>query len=107
MAGISGGLEGVVAAETMLSHVDGERGELIIRRTALGAARAQAFGALEDWLPATQGRAVPEAIRMALAALPDSASAEQIAATLPVGLAAILRARRGLSPVAPDPSQGT
>ncbi len=73
----------------------------------LGAARAQAFGALEDWLPATQGRAVPEAIRMALAALPDSASAEQIAATVPVGLAAILRARRGLSPVAPDPRQGT
>ena len=88
MAGISGGLEGVVAAETMLSHVDGERGELIVRgqplallvaqgfepavtllwdglvalapvapATAqrLGAARAQAFGALEDWLPTTQG----------------------------------------------------
>src|SRR5260370_38776030 len=140
MAGISGGLEGVVAAETMMSHIDGERGELIIRgcplefvaaqgfepavallwdglvaiapvaseiAERLGAARAQAFGVLEDWLPSARGRAVPEAIRMALAALPDGASAERIAATLPVALAAILRARRGLSPVAPDPRHET
>jgi len=140
MAEVSGGLEGVVAAETTLSHIDGERGELIMRgqplallaaqgfepavallwdgfvaiapvasgiAQRLGTARAQAFGALEDWLPAARGRPVPEAIRMALAVLPDDASAEQIAAMLPVALSAILRARRGLSPVAPDPRQGT
>jgi len=96
MAEISGGLEGVVAAETMLSHIDGERGELIRRgqplalvaaqgfepavallwdglvaiapvvseiAQRLGAARAQAFGALEDWLPAARGRPVPEGSR--------------------------------------------
>jgi citrate synthase len=140
MAETSGSLEGVVAAETMLSHIDGERGELIIRgqplalvaaqgfepaiallwdglvaiapvaseiAQRLGTERVQAFGAIEDWLPAARGRPVPEAIRMALAVLPDNASAEKIPATLPVALAAILRARRGLSPVAPDPREGT
>jgi citrate synthase len=132
MAGTTGGLEGVVAAETVLSHVDGERGELIVRglplevlaargferavallwdgfvtAEGLGTARAQAFERLEKWLPAAERCSVPEAMRWALAALPDSASAVEIAATLPVTLAAVLRAKQGLAPVAPDPRQRT
>jgi len=132
MATTTGGLEGVVAAETVLSHVDGERGELIVRglplevlaaqgferavallwdgfvtAEGLGMARVLAFERLEKWLPAAEGRSVPEAMRWALAVLPDSASAIEIAATLPVALAAILRARQSLTPVAPDPHQHT
>ena len=133
----TGGLEGVIAAETVLSHVDGEHGELIIRGLPLdvvgalgfepaiarlwegfissadelgqrlGLARERAFGRLEQWLAAAVGRSVPEAMRLALAELRDSAGAPEIAATLPVALAAVLRARQGLAPVAPDPSQPT
>lgn len=134
------GLEGVIAAETVLSHVDGQRGELVIRglplavlmtggferalerlwggfvasepgtsgpAAELGPARGRAFAELRRWLPASAGRSVPEAMRLALATLPDRASAAEIAATLPVALAAMLRARQGLSPVAPDPRQRT
>ena len=140
MADRTGGLEGVIVAETVLSHVDGERGRLIIRglpsealapggferavallwdgfvaaepgrcdiAQRLGTAREHAFGQIGRWLPAAEGRPVPEAMRLALAALADNASAPDIAATLPVALAAILRARQGLAPVAPDGHQRT
>jgi citrate synthase len=140
MPGAIGGLEGVIAAETVLSHVDGERGELIIRGLPLevlaqrgfegavallwdgfvetesgtpilahGLARARksAHDRLTRWLPAAQGRSVAEGIRLALAALPDGASAVEIGAALPVALAALLRGRQGLAPVAPDPRQRT
>ena len=136
----TGGLDGVVAAETVLSHVDGERGKLIIRgvpldllvvrgfepavdllwdgfvasdptgpdlRERLGLARERAFDQLGRWLPAAAGRSVPEGVWMALAALADSAAAEDIAAALPVALAAMLRARQGLTPVAPHPHRRT
>ncbi|MGH7125037.1 MAG: citrate synthase [Stellaceae bacterium] len=132
----TGGLEGVVAAETVLSHVDGEQGKLIIRGLPLeviaargfepatellwegfipaepdelgrrlGLARQQAFGRLDQWLPAAQGRTVAEGMRLALATLPDDADAAEIAAALPASLAAMLRARQGLSPLAPDPRE--
>jgi citrate synthase len=138
MADRTGGLEGVVVAETVLSHVDGERGRLIIRglpleavaaggferavallwdgfvageteaseiAARLGVARMRAFGQIGRWLPAAEQPSVPQGMRLALAALPDGASAPTIAATLPVALAATLRARQGLAPVAPDPGQ--
>jgi citrate synthase len=134
--GVTGGLEGVVAAETVLSDVDGERGALLIRgvpldrlarsgfeaavallwdgivaegldaqqvRTLLGEARAAAFQDLGRWLPAARERSVPEGLRLALAALPDASLPAGVAATLPVALAALARAQRGLQPVAPDP----
>ena len=140
MAGAAGGLEGVVAAETVLSHVDGELGELIIRGLPLDVLARRGFegvvallwngfvaaepGApalaqqlanarecfhdlLPRWLPAAQGRSVAEGMRLALATLPDGASAVEIATALPVALAAILRARQGLAPVAPDPRRRT
>lgn len=135
-----GGLEGVVAAETVLSYVDGERGILLVRgqsldalvkqgyegavalmwegfvadgltrdgvRLSLGAARAQAFARLGVWFGATAGLAPIEAVRVCLAALPDDATPADIAASLPVGIAALLRARDGAAPVAPDPNLGT
>ena len=133
-----GGLDGIVAAETVLSDVDGERGELIIRglplrilaakgfesavgllwngfvpveptalTERLGLARQRAFDGLGLWLPAARERTVAEAMRLALAALPDGADATEIAATLPVALAATLRQRQGLEPISPDPGQRT
>ncbi len=136
MAGTTGGLEGVIAAETVLSHVDGERGELIIRglplevlaergfeaavallwdgfvaaepgapalARRLGTAREHAYGLLRRWLPLARERSVAEGMRLALAMLPESADAVEVAAALPVALAALLRARQGLSAIAPDP----
>ncbi|HET8996673.1 MAG TPA: citrate/2-methylcitrate synthase, partial [Acetobacteraceae bacterium] len=48
-----------------------------------------------------------EALRVALAALPDSAGPATIAATLAVGVPALLRAASGDAPIAPDPTQAT
>ena len=95
MADEVSGLEGVVAAETVLSHVDGEHGRLIIRgfplevlapqgfehaiallwdgfvpaadiAERLGAARKQAFDELGRWLLAARGRPLQEGMRLAL-----------------------------------------
>jgi citrate synthase len=137
---MSSGLEGVVAAETVLSDVDGEQGVLVIRgqhlsaiaaagfeaavarlwagfvdrdpvpaqfSAALGDARIQAFEELPRWLPATRDRSILEGMRLALATLPDDASPARIAAALPVALAAILRGRKGLGPIAPVPRDTT
>jgi citrate synthase len=73
----------------------------------LGAGRALAFSRLDDWLPAAARRPPLDGMRMCLAAvLPDSAPAAVLAA-LPVGIAAILRARAGKAPVPPDPALTT
>ena len=134
--GFSGGLEGVVAAETVLSDIDGEHGRLLIRgmpleRLAergfeaavallwegivageldsggmvvlLGKARIAASRNVGRWLPSARGKAVPQGLRLALAAIPDASTPAEVAAALPVALAALTRARRGLEPVAPDP----
>src|SRR5882757_7440946 len=91
------GLDGVPAAETVLSHVDGERGEHIADlagtssfegvtarlwsgatgqtlseadvRKSLGAARERAFARLPDLLPATCGMSVVDGFRAAIAGL--------------------------------------
>ena len=135
------GLEGVIAAQTVLSHADGEhatvwvRGhpiaELVARhgyegtvalmwdgfaghgldraRVAdeLGAGRALAFSRLDDWLAAAARRPPIEGLRMALATLPDDSTPAAIAATLPVAVAALLRARNGKAPLPPDPALAT
>ena len=135
------GLEGVVAAQTVLSHADGEHGtvwvrghpiaELVARHgyegtvalmwdgfagpgldrariiDELGAGRALAFSRLDDWLPGAARRPPIEGVRMALAALPDDSTPAAIAATLPVALAALLRARNGKAPLPPDPALAT
>ncbi|MCC6531838.1 MAG: citrate synthase [Burkholderiales bacterium] len=135
------GLEGVVAAETVLSHTDGERGivvvrghsvqELILRHgfegsvallwdgfagegltrasiaASFGQARQQAFERLGSWLDVGARQPLIEAVRIGLAAVPDASTPAQIAATMPVAVAALLRAQRGEAPLAPDPSLGT
>ena len=123
------GLEGVVAADTVLSHADGETGAVWVRgytveklaadlgyegavavmwdgfagegltratmQQALGAARQKAFARLDDWLPCAARRPLAEGLRMALAALPDDSAPSEILATLPVAIAALLRAHAG------------
>jgi citrate synthase len=137
---MANGLEGVVAAETVLSHADGERGIIWVRGhpipdlvaqgfeatvalmwegfagenvtragviEALGAGRALAFSRLGDWLPAAARREPLEATRHLLAAVPDESAPAEIAAALPVGIAALIRSRNGKPPVAPDRSLTT
>ncbi len=135
------GLEGVIAAETVLSHVDGERGRVWVRGHALedlvdhhgyegavallwegfagtglthagilarlGAERQQMFGLLDRWLDVAVKRPLIEGVRLCLAALPDDSTPPAIVAGLSVGLAALLRARCGAPPVAPDPALDT
>ena len=132
----------MVAAQTVLSHADGEHGivwvrghpiaELVARhgyegtialmwdgfagawprprahhrRSSAPAGRC-AFSRLDDWLPAAARRPPIEGLRMALAALPDDSTPAAIAATLPVAVAALLRARNGKAPLPPDPSLAT
>ena len=138
---MSSGLDGVIAAETVLTLVDGARGLWWLRghglaeviaergyegaaallwegfagtdldgarlRGALGAGRAAAFSRLADWLAAAGRRSLAEAVRIALAALPETSAPAEVAGALPVAIAALLRARAGKEPVAPDPRLGT
>src|SRR5262245_15063055 len=73
----------------------------------LGAGRQLAFARLDDWLPAAAHRPPIDGLRLCLAAVPADAMAYQILSALPVGIAAMLRARAGAPPVAPDPSLTT
>jgi citrate synthase len=130
------GLEGVVAAETHLSHVDGERGELIVAGHRLeelvrhdyedvvaelwgaaGVARQPRATALP--LPAStlallhaaaeRGAAPMDALRMAagtLLAEDDVAAAQQLVGSFPTIVAAYARMRRRAEPLAPLPSLG-
>lgn len=130
------GLEGVIAAQTVLSHSDGDRGILWVRghtlaelvagygyegavallwegfagdrlssdgiRAELGAAREMAFARLFDWLDAAARRPLIEGVRLSLGFLPEDSPPAAILASLPVAIAALLRARQGASPLAPD-----
>lgn len=129
------GLDGIVAAETMLSHVDGEAGRLIVRghelrelagrasfeevlgllwdetvtADGLGGARERAFAFARDRVAAADGLSPVEGLRFLLAGLPDAAPephALLAVAAMPVFAAALDRRARGLAPVAPDGSLG-
>jgi citrate synthase len=135
---LSGGLEGVVVADTVLSLVDPPNGRLWVRGVALpelvarhgyegtvallwegfagegltragmeatlGLARQAAFARLESWLPVAAARPLEAGVRLSLAMLPDDSTAADIAATLAVGVPALLRYAAGQSPLAPDAS---
>jgi citrate synthase len=134
------GLEGVIAARTVISHADGEHGKIWVRGVPidqvvtrgfegavallwegfvgqglsgrgalceLGKGRALAFSRLAGWLPAAKNKQVTEALRVALAALPDDSTPSGIAGMLPVVIAALLRTEGGQEPLPPDPSLGT
>ena len=137
---MKGGLEGVIAAETVLSHSDAETGTIWLRghtiedlvknhgyegavailwegfvgegltrdtiRRDFGAGRERAFARFDEWFGAAEKRAPLEGLRIALAALPEQASPVDIATTFQVAVAALIRARDGKPPVAPDASLG-
>jgi citrate synthase len=76
-------------------------------RVRLGAGRMAAFARLGEWLEAAKSRPFIEGLRLALAALPETATPAEILATLPVAIAALLRERNGEAPLPPDPARGT
>jgi citrate synthase len=122
---MSSGLEGVVVAETVLSEVDGEAGELVIRGYRLeefaglgfeGAAerllgagydwehgRREAFRLLSGHFEILRGRTPVEALRLGLSALPSEVGAEVVAGAFPAILGA---SRHGRQTSAPTPGAG-
>jgi citrate synthase len=76
-------------------------------RRRLGNGRERAFARLGDWLDSAVERTPIEALRLALAALPEDAGPAEILATLPVAISALLRHRAGMAPLAPAPERGT
>jgi citrate synthase len=135
------GLEGVIAAETVLSYADPHSGRQWVRghtiaelaacfgyegtvallweglaggdltrlsaQTLLGGGRQAAFAMLDRWLPAAAERPLDQAMRMALAGLPDASEPAVILGTLSVGVPAWLRRAAGHDPLPPDPSLTT
>lgn len=126
------GLEGVVVTETTLSRVDGIKGELVLRGKRLeelagkvsyesvcellwqesgvdfSEARSRAFAQLEPWFSRTDGLTYPAALRLLLNVLqPEDGVAQHHLATgaMAVGLANVIRHRRGQKPVAPPPGR--
>lgn len=107
---MNSGLEGVVVAETRLSDVDGQAGELVIQGcrleqfTALGyegAARAllgdsvdlasgrqRAYETLRGALDGLKGRTPVEALRIGLATLPSESAPEVVIGAFPLLIAA-------------------
>ena len=138
---MNSGLEGIIAADTVLSHSDGDTGTIWVRGHSIGdlvanhgfegtaaiiwegfagdgltragiqrdfgAARERAFAGIGDWLGLASKRALLEGVRIALAALAEDSTPADIAATLPVAIAALIRTRDGQPPVRPDPSLAT
>jgi citrate synthase len=140
---VANGLDDVVAAETVLSDVDGLGGNLTIRGHALpalagrwtfpavvrllfdgffdalpgekklaasiGQARVEVFERVLPLLPALATRDVYSAMRAGVALMPDGDELEdalRLIATPAVLTPALLRLRRGESPVAPDADAG-
>ena len=128
---MSNGLEGVVAAETRLSDVDGERGRLILAGwdlerlagersfeaaaalflggdegellAALGRGRERAFARVASVAPVADGM---DALRGAVAQLSGDLSSIDLVAAVGVFAAAWSRLRAGEAPIAPDPTRG-
>jgi citrate synthase len=121
------GLEGVVAAQTALSHVDGEKGELIIAGASveilaatkrfeqvaaklwrlaeveLGPARVWAASRLPTLGGALDQPNGMDALRACIAQLPDETDSTRVTAAAAVFGAAWARRRAGQQPIAPDP----
>jgi citrate synthase len=109
------GLEGVVAAETKLSMVDGARGELVIAGYRVEEIASWAFEKTASLLWGTVGYHAP--LRVKAAALPPhSETLRALAAALscdddvpgafPTIVAAHWRRRQGLEPIAPREDLG-
>jgi citrate synthase len=94
------GYEGAVAV--MWDGFAGKGFTRVTMQQALGTARQKTFGRLDDWLACAARHPLAEGLRIALAALSDDSRPAEILATLPVAIAALLRAHAGKPPVAPD-----
>ena len=131
---VNNGLEGIVAAETRLSMVDGERGELVIGGFRVEELASWSFEDTVELLWAAAGfngrpraatlpahteallrdaarQRVPmmDALRMAagtLRAEDDGAAAQLLVGTFPTIVAAYARLLAGQSPIAPRPDLG-
>ena len=119
---MNSGLEGIVVAETRLSEVNGEAGELVIcgyrleQFAALGfeaaaerlvgpgldlaGGRQRAYHLLREHLRSLHNRAPIEALRLGLSALPSEVGPEVVIGAFPVILAAT---RHGIELAAPNP----
>ncbi|HVC60992.1 MAG TPA: citrate synthase [Acetobacteraceae bacterium] len=96
------GYEGTVAL--LWEGFAGDRLTRAGMQAALGAARHAAFARLGTWLPVASSHPLEAGVRLGLAMLPDDSTPAGIAATLAVGVPALLRAAAGQAPVPPDPS---
>src|SRR5215831_16069416 len=106
------GLDGVPAAETVLSHVDGERGELIIAGEHVGtlAAKSSFEGVTARlWNGASKTTLSEADVRASLGAAIAGLRAEKglehevtIVGAFPVIAGALVRRAKRLEPVAPD-----
>lgn len=127
------GLEGVEVTQTHLSRVDGIKGELVLRgrrleelagkvsyesvcgllweeeEVELGRARALAYAQLESWFERTDGLTYPGALRLLLTVLRPESEVQPhhlAAGAVAVGLANVIRRRRGGAPVPPRTDGG-
>lgn len=102
------GFEGV-AALLWEGYGEGGGNEAAVR-AGLAAARVRAFADVPRLLVATAGLTPVEGLRVGLGMLPDTDPVPHhhlVCGALPVFLAALLNARKGLSAIAPDPSLTT
>src|ERR1700675_2254257 len=126
------GLDGIAAAETVLSHVAAERVSALGRRTsaegvtarlwsggtgqpmaeasvraALGAARERAFARIPDLLGIARGLSIVDGFRAAIAGLrAENALPHEatIVGAFPVIAGALVQRAKGCDPRAPDPT---
>ena len=128
---MTAGLEGIVAAETTMSQVNGDEGQLIIRGYELeslafsmtfedvaqllwadfdpvptsadfATARQEAFRLVPRVLAAGSGQSISSALRTGLSMIREGeGSAVRVAAAVPVFIAALYRAGQGAAPIAP------
>jgi len=121
---VNPGLDGVIAAETALSHVDGDAGVLVINgahiealagqrsfesvcaglwsldQVSFGVARVKAFELLRP-VDLTDGM---DALRASIAQLADTSDAVLVTAAVGVAAATWARRRAGLPVIPPDPN---
>ena len=106
------GFEGVAALlwEGHAPCSDGGDGDAAAIRNGLAAARVRAFAEVPRLLSATRALNPVEALRVGIAMLPDSEAMPHhylVCGAMPVFLAALLNAEKGMLPIAPDPSLTT
>jgi citrate synthase len=106
------GFEGVAALlwQDYAPPAEGGDGDAAAVRNGLATARVQAFAEVPKLLAATRGLNPVEALRVGIGMLPDSEAMPHhylACGAMPVFLAALLNAGKGLSPIAPDPSLTT